>query len=256
MTVTLYVVPGSHPSMTGRLMLEHKGMAYRRVDLIPALHKPILRALRFPSNTVPAVVIDGKRIQGTLNISRALEELRPSPPLFPRDRARRTAVEHAEQWGEGVLQPVPRRLSWWALGRERSAVPSFLEGARMIIPNWLAIRTAAPIIWAEIRINGSRDAAVREDLASLPAALDQVDAWIRDGVLGGEEKNAADFQIATSIRLLLCFDELRPLIEGRPAARLAERLVPSFPGRVRRVIPPAWLGRPETHVSGRSQTQA
>ena len=60
MTVKLYVVPGSHPSMTGRLMLEHKGIAYRRVDLIPALHKPILRALGFPSNTVPAVVIDGK----------------------------------------------------------------------------------------------------------------------------------------------------------------------------------------------------
>ncbi len=70
---------------------------------------------------------------------------------------------------------------------------------------------------------------------------DQVDGWIRDGTLGGAQKNAADFQIATSIRLLLCFDELRPLIDGRPAASLAERLVPSFPGHVPRVIPPAWL---------------
>ena len=241
MTARLYVVPGSHPSMTGRLMLEHKGIEYRRVDLIPALHKPILRALGFPANTVPAMVIDRRRIQGTLDISRALEEVRPHPPLFPADSAARAAVERAERWGEGVLQPVPRRLSWWALGRDRSTIHTFLEGARMVIPNWLAIKASAPIIWLEILINRAHDAVVREDLAGLPAALDQVDGWIRDGTLGGAQKNAADFQIATSIRLLLCFDELRPLIDGRPAASLAERLVPSFPGHVPRVIPPAWL---------------
>ena len=187
------------------------------------------------------MVLDRRRIQGTLNISRALEEVRPHPPLFPADSAARAAVERAERWGEGVLQPVPRRLSWWALGRDRSTIHTFLEGARMVIPNWLAIRASAPIIWLEILINRAHDAVVREDLAGLPAALDQVDGWIRDGTLGGAEKNAADFQIATSIRLLLCFDELRPLIDGRPAASLAERLVPSFPGHVPRVIPPAWL---------------
>jgi len=241
--VRLYVVPGSHPSMTGRLMLDHKGITYRRVDLIPALHKPILRALGFPRNTVPALRIDGKRIQGTLDISRALDELRPRPPLFPADPAKRAAVERSERWGEGVLQPLPRRLSWWALGRERSTIHTFLEGASMVIPNWLAVKSAKPIVWLEIHINGARDAVVRQDLARLPAMLDQVDGWMREGILGGEERNAADFQIATSIRLLLCFDDLRPLITGRPAARLAARLVPSFPGRVPRVIPAAWLAR-------------
>jgi glutathione S-transferase len=239
--VRLYVVPGSHPSMTGRLMLAHKGIAYRRVDLIPALHKPILRALGFPRNTVPALRIDGRRIQGTLEISRALDTMRPHPPLFPADPTRRAAVERVERWGEGVLQPVPRRLSWWALGRDRSTIHTFLEGARMVIPNWLAVKSAAPIVWLEMRINGARDTVVREDLGRLPAMLDQVDGWMREGILGGEERNAADFQIATSIRLLLCFDDLRPLIEKRRAAGLAERLVPSFPGRVPRVIPTAWL---------------
>ena len=64
---------------------------------------------------------------------------------------------------------------------------TFLEGTRMVIPNWLAIKTSAPIIWLEILINRAHDAVVREDLAGLPAALDQVDGWIRDGTLGGAE---------------------------------------------------------------------
>ena len=36
---TLYVIPGSHPSMAARLMLERKGISYKRRDLIPVMSK-------------------------------------------------------------------------------------------------------------------------------------------------------------------------------------------------------------------------
>jgi glutathione S-transferase len=238
---TIYVIPGSHPSMTGRLMLEHKGIAYRRIDLVSVLSRPILRALGFPGVTVPAVRIDGRRLQRTRVISQALDELRPDPPLFPREPERRATVEEAERWGDEVFQPVPRRLVWWALRRDRSGIGSFLADARLGIPTGLAARTALPIILAAARLNGSTDAAVREDLAALPGMLDRVDGWIDEGVLGGEERSAADFQIATTVRLLMCFDDLRPEIERRPAGDLAMRIVPSFPGRVGPVLPAAWL---------------
>jgi len=236
LSATLYVVPGSHPSMAGRLMLEHKGIDYRRVDLIPGLHKPLLRALRFSGTTVPALRIDGRRIQSSLELSRALEEMRPDPPLFPADPAARAAVEEAEVWGEGVLQPIPRRLSWWALRRDRSGLLSFAEGARLRVPLGLAARTAAPIVWVEARINEATDEAVRADLAALPGLLDRVDAWLADGVLGGSPPTAADYQIATSVRLLLCFDDLREAIDARPAGEHARALVPEFPGRVPPVL--------------------
>jgi hypothetical protein len=32
MKVTLYVIPGSHPGVAARLMLERKGVDYRRID--------------------------------------------------------------------------------------------------------------------------------------------------------------------------------------------------------------------------------
>jgi len=96
---TLYVIPGSHPSMTVRLMLEHKGIEYKRVDLMPVISKAALKALRFPGVTVPALKIDDRPIQGSLEIARELDRLRPEPPLFPGDPDRRVAVEEAERWG-------------------------------------------------------------------------------------------------------------------------------------------------------------
>ena len=75
------------------------------------------------------------------------------------------------------------------------------------------------------RLNDSYDETVEAQIAAIPAALDQIDAWIAEGVLNGEQLNAADFQIATTLRLLMAFDDLAPAIEGRPAgaARAAGR---------------------------------
>src|SRR5262249_51542237 len=114
-------------------------------------------------------------------------------------------------------------------------------GAKLGIPIGLAVRTAAPIIALEVRINDASDENVRRDLAALPALLDKVDSWIEAGVLGGEQLNAADFQIAPSIALAMTLDDLRPAIESRPAAALAKRVAPNYPGKAAPILPPAWL---------------
>jgi hypothetical protein len=49
-------------------------------------------------------------------------------------------------------------------------------------------------------------------------------------VIGGAERNATDFRIATSVSLLLTMDDIRPMIEGPPAERLARDVVPHQPG--------------------------
>ncbi len=240
-TTTLYVIPGSHPSMSARLMLEHKGVEYKRVDLMPVIAKGAVRAMRFPGNTVPALKIDDRRIQGSTEIARELDRLRPEPPLFPGDAERRVAVEEAERWGDEVLQSIARRITWNGIDRDRSAIGEYAEGAKLGIPIGLATKTAAPIIAASKRFNDADDAHVRADLAALPGALDRIDDWIADGVLDGETLNAADFQIGASIRLLMTMDDLRPAIEDRPAGELAMRVAASFPGRVAPVMPSAWL---------------
>ena len=241
MSATLFGVPASHPSFTAELMLRHKRIAYRRIDLISAVHRILVRGLGFPGSTVPALRIDGERVQGTRDIAVALDSLRPLPPLFPGDHDRRRAVVEAESWGDTVYQPVPRRLIWAGLKRDRSTVASYLEGARTGVPVALAQSTVAPIIAAAARINQAGDENVRRDLAALPGLLDQVDELLEQQTIGGPELNAADFQIATSTALLATMADIRPLIEGRPALEHALRVAPGYPGYLPRVFPAAWL---------------
>jgi glutathione S-transferase len=241
MAATLYVIPGSHPSMTARLMLEYKGVEYKRVDLMPVIAKGVLKALRFPGITVPALKLDGRRIQGSKEIARELDRLRPEPPLFPGDPDRRVAVEEAERWGDEVLQTMTRRILWNGIRRDRSVMGTYAEGARLGIPIGLAAKTSAPVVAAAVRLNQADDAHVRQDLAALPGALERIDDWIEEGLLGGETLNAADLQIATSVRLLMTMDDVRPAIEDRPAGEHAMRVCPKFPGRVPPVLPAAWL---------------
>ena len=65
-----------------------------------------------------------------------------------------------------------------------------------------------------------------DPLADLPPMLDRIDAWIADGVLGGAQLNAADFMVAPSLALILYRPDALPLLEGRPALELVERLLP------------------------------
>lgn len=241
MQARLYTIPGSHPGVAARLMLEHKGIPYQRTDLMPVISRLVVRGLRFPRPTVPALKIDGRRVQGSRQISRELERLRPEPPLFPADPERRAAVEEAERFGEEELQHPVRQILWWAFKHDRAPLRSYAEGAKLGIPIGLAVKTAAPIVAIDARINEANDENVRVALAAFAGLLDRVDEMIAAGTLGGEELNAADFQIAPSLRLAMTLRDLRPLIEARPAGRLVERVQPQIAGDFPPVLPPAWL---------------
>jgi glutathione S-transferase len=236
MRATLFAIPSSHPSLSGQLMLEHKGVEFRRVDLVAGVHRAVLRSLGFAGKTVPAIKIDGAKVQGTREIALALDALIPDPPLFPRDPERRRAVEQAEAWGDEVLQPVPRRLVWNGLKHDRSELATYLEGAKLGIPVSVAARTAPPIAVLARRLNRATDEAARRDLEALPGLIDHVDELIEAGVIGGAERNAADYQIAPSVSLMLTMDDLRPMIEGRPAERLARDVVKHQPGHMPHVF--------------------
>ena len=241
MTTRLYVIPASHPATTATLMLDYKGIPYKRTDLMPVVSKGALRVAGFPGITVPALKIEGEKVQGSRAIARALDRIQPDPPLFPADPAARAAVEDAERFGDEELQHPLRQLLWWAFKRDKESLRGYSEGAHMGVPVGLAIKTGGPLVAMAARLNEATDENVRAALTTLPDLLDRVDAYIADGTIGGTEPNAADFQIATSIGLALTLDDLRPLIEPRPAAALATRFVPDYPGRVPPIFPPAWL---------------
>ena len=241
MDARLYVIPGSHPSYAAALMLEHKGIAFKRTDLMPVISKGVLRAVGFPGITVPALKIDGDKVQGSRQIARELERLRPEPPLFPAEAEQRARVEEAEAFGDEQMQQPIRQLLWWGFKQDRSPLKSYSEGAKLGVPIDLAVKTGGPLVALSARFNEASDENARAAAAKLPALLDRIDAWIEDGTLNGDQLGAADFQIAPSIALAMTLDDLRPAIENRPAGALAKRVVPNYPGRMPAVLPAEWL---------------
>ena len=238
MPARLYAMGPSHPARAGIAMLQHKRIPHRVVWLMPGLHPLLVRFAGFERHTVPALEFNGRKVQGSSEIARHLDEVVPDPALFPADPAARVAVEDAERWGQRVFQPVPRRLFRYLLvtsaetrrwmGTDVMHVPAagLLEWAFM------------PAIWTLARNSHSDEATVRETLGRLPGLLDHVDALIADGTIGAEQPNAADFQILAGVRVLLEFEDLRDLVESRPSAARARRLFPEWIGPIPGELPP------------------
>jgi glutathione S-transferase len=237
----LFTIPGSHPGVAVQLMLARKGIPFKRTDLFPVVSRGVVRMMGFPGPTVPALKLDGRKLQGSREIARELDRLQPEPPLFPADPQLRSAVEEAERFGDEELQHPIRQAIWWALRRNKAPLRSYSEGAKLGIPVGLAVATAGPILAMEVRVNKATDENVRSGLARLGPMLQRIDDWIEAGTLDGEQLNAADFQIGPSLRLAMTMQDLRPLIEDRPAGRLAKRVQPEIAGDFPPVFPPAWL---------------
>jgi glutathione S-transferase len=238
----LYAIPFSHPAIAARLMLERAGVPHEVVNLPLALHPLFLRARGFPGKTVPALVLDGRKVQGSLEISRALEARGPAGILFPVEPDVRARVEEAERWAESVVQPIPRRLFRWTMANRPEIRRQVLNRAGLPLPG-IAATVLRPVLARFARAAHADDETVRADMEGLDGILDRVDALLADGTIGGPEPNAADFQIATSLAAMLAFEDLVSRIEGRPAADLARRLVPPYPGRVPAVVPAGWTRR-------------
>jgi glutathione S-transferase len=239
--IRLYGIPMSHPVLAVRGMLERKGLDYRYVELMPGAHPPSLWALGFRGMTVPAMRLpDGRRVQGSLAIAQALEQLAPSPPLYPPDPAAREAAREAERWGEAVLQPIPRRLIRWGLRASLAQRRWFADVATPLPAPAIAGVVLTPLAPLFAWLAGAGDDCVRADLGGLPGLLDEVDRLLAVGVLGGSDLGAADFQIAASVRMLLAFDDVGRLVSGRPAETFALQALPEYP-RIPAVLPAEWL---------------
>jgi glutathione S-transferase len=228
----LYVIHGSHPCAAVERAFALKGIPYRRVELPPPMHV-VHQQLRFGQRTVPSLKPDdGDKIVGSRAIMRWAERLVPEPQLIPAEPEQRARIEAAETWGDETYQPIARRLLWPAFARAPRVMASYQEGARFPVPAPVLLAVAPVVTRIERRLNDATDANLRADLEALPGHLDRIDAWIAEGVLGGEDPNVADLQIAATSRLLLTIGDVEPLFAGRPARDHALLVFPHAPGHV------------------------
>jgi glutathione S-transferase len=248
-TTKLYVIPGSHACRTAMLMLEHKGVPYRTVELPTGTHGMAVRLHGFPGHrkpirsvdgkvgpmlglmdrmgTVPALRIDAQKIQTNKEIALYLERSRPQPPLYPADPELRRAVEEARMWGDEQLQMTARRAV--LAGGEEGLGALHMRGGSGRLGALLAGNERMRKIVSGIAARqvfgapAGRSSELREELGPM---LDRVDGWIEEGVLNGEHPNVADFTIAPSLALLSYRLDMREELARRPLYALIERLLP------------------------------
>jgi glutathione S-transferase len=241
--VKLYVLPASHPCAAVEAALKHKGIDYRRVDLLP-LVPLIVGPLRWGGNTVPGMQVNGERLLGSRTIMRRLDELEPEPALLPADASARENVLEAERWGDEVFQSVPRRIIDAAFLRNAACMESYTGDAKIPLPRAM-LRPALPLTARLMALrNKAQDEKVRVDINALPGQLEKIDAWIAEGVLGGEQPNAADLQIGSTIRLLLTIRDVAPLIDGHRATELTRYFPPQAGEVPAGTLPAEWLPAP------------
>jgi glutathione S-transferase len=244
----LYVIPGSHACRSAMLMLEHKDVPHQVVDVPTLLHsiaarlhgfnaggqtriagdrRTLLIRLGDRTGTVPALAANGDRVSTNHGIARYLDERHPDPPLFPADPERRKAVEEVEHWANETLQMAARRIALGHAVSDPAGSSRSIGDGRMgylLYRRALTRRLIIPWIGRIIfNVKRSTDPELR---AEIPRLLDQVDAWIAEGLLGGEQLNAADFMVAPSLALILYRPDVMPLFDSRPALELVDRLLP------------------------------
>ena len=237
----LYILATSHPARAAQRMLEHKRIAHRLVYLPPGIHPWLLRLAGFSGPTVPALELGAERIQGSRSISRRLDDLKPEPRLFPEEPKLRASVEEAERWGEDELQELVRRVFRWAAAHQQPLRRWLAETGGIPLPG-LAGALNVPVARRFARLSGADEARVRADIERLPAMLEEVDRLIESRVIGSATPNAADFQIGSSVRVLMTFPQLRLPIERLAAGELARRVFPRYPEPIPVELPvtPEW----------------
>ena len=243
MSARLYWIPVSHPSQAARRMLELKGADFDLVGVMPMNQRLHLRLAGFRAGTVPALKLDGRRVQGSRQIARALDERWPEPPLLPSEPEVRARVEEAERWGEQVLQPVPRRIGRFGAAHSLELRRWGAEG--LPFPEVLA-RTSAPLAGLYTRtveVDGRRadEDAVKADLAAVPSLLARVEELLEDGTVTLDPPNSATLQILSSVRLLDAYSDLHPYIGSTRAAQASREVFPRYPGPMPRFLPDEWL---------------
>ncbi len=237
-TLTLHAVPPSHPCMTVAAALELKGLDYERVDFPHTERLERMEEIYGEGNTtVPGLLVDDEPVHGSRAILARLETIEPTPTLYPSED-----VREAERWGDEQLQDLGRCLPWGAMYFRPESMGTFAGGEPLDPAGTDFAIKFVRATWRYHKITATR---LHDDLAGLPAKIAHIEQLAQDGVLDGEQPNAADLQIAATIRVLLPLGDLAPLLDGSAAERIALRFFPSYPGSVPQgAYPAGWVSSP------------
>lgn len=241
--LVLHVVPFSHPCLAVSAALDRIGHEYETVELLTGKHaEDVERVYGEGRRTVPGLLVDEEPVHGTSAILARIAELHPEAGLYPEAHAE--AIRGVEPALAEDLQMSARVLVFGALHFRPESMATFAGAGQLDPPGVDFAIKSMRATWRYLEISAVR---VHATLQELPAQLDAVDALIEAGAASGEVPTALDFQLGSSLHLLVQIGDVRPLIEGRPAAELATRWFEPGKGDVPAgAYPPGWIPSPRS----------
>ena len=198
----LYQFPISHYCEKSRWQLDHKGLAYRTVNLLPVTHRVRTHWLA-RTNTVPLLRDGKRRVSDSTKIAYYLEKYYPDQPLLPKAGDARARVIELEQQFDRYGVHVRR----WVYGQilDRSEVMTALVGD-CGLPGPLE-RLAKPLVREAIRrgyaINPQR---VMRSEQRVEEALVLLESELKKGqgqYLVGDRFSLADITAASMLAPLI-----------------------------------------------------
>ncbi len=236
--ITLHVVPMSHPCMTARAGLEHKGIEFEEVMLLPGNQDGVLEDIYGEGNTtVPGILVGEDPVHTSVEILRFIESEVPENPLYPEAIA--AEVQEAEVWGDQYFQDVARRLPFGALHFRPGSMGTFAGAGELDAAGTDFAAKNLRGIWKYMRLTPSQ---LMEDLARMDETLERIETYASAGIVDGDEPTAADFQIASSARVLMTVGDLLPAFDNTAAERIAMRHFPEYEGAIPAgAFPPNWI---------------
>lgn len=235
--LVLHSVPFSHPVLAVSTALDRLGYEYETVELVTGQQaEEVEKVYGEGRRTVPGLLVDDEPVHGTSTIFARLDALNPDAGLYPVAVAEQ--IRELEPGLAEDIQMSARVLVFGAMHFRPESMGTF-AGIEQLDPGGVdfAIKSMRGA-WRYLGITAERAHAT---LQELPGQLDAVDALLDAGAIGGDQPTAADFQLGSSLHLLVQIGDVRPLVEERPAARLLSLFEPGKGNVSAGAFPPGWV---------------
>ncbi|NWF59241.1 MAG: glutathione S-transferase family protein [Fischerella sp.] len=225
----LYQFELSQYSEKVRLLLDYKGLEYRKIEVTPGIGQ--VELFRLTGQRQVPVLKDGyKYIVDSTEIAKYLDSQYPDRPLIPQDSKQRGLCLMMEEWADESIGIKGRKALFYAISQDQNfrkallptSVPDVFKTVVEGVPNDVLKLLGFGV--------GYSPEAVQRAIADLKQDLEALCLLLADSpYLVGDEPTLADFAVA-GLSILLKFPEgpyldLPATLRGKGVPGLADNLV-------------------------------
>ena len=227
--IELYQFELSQYSEKVRLILDYKGLAYRKIEVTPGIGQVELFQMS-GQRKVPVLKDGNQIIADSTEIAKYLDRQYPERPLIPTDPKQRGLCLLIEEWADESIGVKSRKALFGALSQDQnfrksllpSATPDIVKSLVEVVPNDVLAVLGFGVGYGPDVVK-SAEADLKQDLESLCLLLSDSPYLVED------KPTLADLAVA-SLSILLKFPagpylELPATLRGKGIPGLADSVV-------------------------------